>query len=66
MMKYLVQAILVDGEIETVVGSIKSDDYKNTALFLMNAHRHSYKYLYRAMDIETGQIVMSTTKNEFQ
>ncbi len=65
-MKYLVQAILVDGEIETVVGSIKSDDYKYTALFLMKAHRHSYKYLYRAMDIETGQIVMSTTKNEFQ
>lgn len=65
-MKYLVQAILVDGEIETVVGSIKSDDYKDTALFLMMTHRHSYKYLYRAMDIETGQIVMSTTKNKFQ
>ena len=65
-MKYLVQAILVDGEIETVVGSIKSDDYKDTALFLMMAHRHSYKYIYRAMDIETGQIVMSTTKIEFQ
>ena len=65
-MKYLVQAILVDGEIETVVGSIKSDDYKYAALFLMMAHRRSYKYLYRAMDIETGQIVMSTTKNEFQ
>lgn len=65
-MKYLVQAILIDGDIETVVGSIKSDDYKNTALFLMMQHRHCYKYLYRAMDIETGQIVMSTTKNEFQ
>lgn len=65
-MKYLVQAILIDGEIETVTASLKSDDYKNTALFLMLKHRHSYKYLYRAMDIETGQIVMSTTKNEFQ
>ena len=61
-MKYLVQAILVDGEIETVVGSIKSDDYKNTALFLMMKHRHSYKYLYRAMDIETMQIVITAAK----
>lgn len=52
--------------IETVVGSIKSDDYKAAATFLMMMHRHSYKYLYRAMDIETGEIVMSTTKNEFQ
>lgn len=42
-MKYLVQAILIDGEIETVIGSIKSDDYKRTALFLMKSHRHSYK-----------------------
>ena len=65
-MKYLVQAILVDGEIETVVDSIKSNDYKDTARFIMKRHRHSYYYLYRAMDIETGQIVMSTTKNEFQ
>lgn len=65
-MRYLVQAILIDGDIETVVGSIKSDDYKAAATFLMMTHRHSYKYLYRAMDIETGEIVMSTTKNEFQ
>lgn len=65
-MRYLVQAILIDGDIETVVGSIKSDDYKATATFLMMMHRHGYKYLYRAMDIETGEIVMSTTKNEFQ
>lgn len=65
-MKYLVQAILIDGNVETVSASIKSDDYNDTALFLMMKHRHSYKYLYRAMDLETGQIVMSTTKNEFQ
>lgn len=64
-MRYLVQAILIDGDIETVVGNIKSDDYKAAATFLM-MHRHGYKYLYRAMDIETGEIVMSTTKNEFQ
>lgn len=63
-MRYLVQAILIDGDIETVVGSIKS--YKAAATFLMMMHRHGYKYLYRAMDIETGEIVMSTTKNEFQ
>lgn len=65
-MRYLVQAILIDGDIETVVGSIKSDDYKAAATFPMMMHRHGYKYLYRAMDIETGEIVMSTTKNEFQ
>ena len=60
-MRYLVQAILIDGDIETVVGSIKA-----ATTFLMMMHRHGYKYLYRAMDIETGEIVMSTTKNEFQ
>ena len=65
-MRYLVQAILIDGDIETVVGSIKSDDYRETVRSLMARHRHSYHYLYRAMDLKTGEIVLSTTENEFQ
>lgn len=59
--KELSQLYHLNREIE-----IKSDDYKAAATFLMMMHRHGYKYLYRAMDIETGEIVMSTTKNEFQ
>ena len=66
MFERRITRVLIDGDIETVVGSIKSDDYKAAATFLMMMHRHGYKYLYRAMDIETGEIVMSTTKNEFQ
>ena len=65
-MRYLVQAILIDGEIETVVDSSKSDNYRETARSLMARHRHSYHYLYRAMDLESGEIVLSTTENEFQ
>lgn len=65
-MRYLVQAILIDGEIETVVDSRKSDSYRETARSLMARHRHSYHYLYRAMDLKTGEIVLSTTANEFQ
>lgn len=65
-MGYLVQAILIDGEIETVVDSRKSDGYWETVWSLMARHRHSYHYLYRAMDLETGEIVLSTTENEFQ
>lgn len=65
-MGYLVQAILIDGEIETVVDSRKSDGYWETVRPLMARHRHSYHYLYRAMDLETGEIVLSTTENEFQ
>lgn len=65
-MRYLVQAILIDGEIETVVDSRKSDGYRETARSLMARHRYSYHYLYRAMDLATGKIVLSTTENEFQ
>ena len=65
-MRYLVQAILIDGEIETVVDSRKSDSYRETARSLMARHRHSYHYLYRAVELESGKIVLSTTENEFQ
>lgn len=43
-MGYLVQAILIDGEIETVVDSRKSDGYWETVRSLMARHRHSYHY----------------------
>lgn len=65
-MRYLVQAILIDGEIETVVDSIRNDGYRETMRFLMARHRHSYHYLYQVMDLETWEIVLSTTENEFQ
>ena len=64
--RYLVQAILIDGEIETVVDSRKSDSYRETVRSLMARHRHSYHYLYRAMNLESREIVLSTMENEFQ
>lgn len=54
-MRYLVQAILIDGDIETVVGSIKSDDYKAAATFLMMMHRHGYKYLTVRWTLKPGK-----------
>lgn len=64
-MKYLVQAILHDGEIETVIDSFKTDDYKQTIEFLMKKHRNCNRYQYVAMDIETGELLENTTKNIF-
>lgn len=64
-MKYLAQAILIDGEVETVVNSIKTDDYNATIRFLMQRHKSSSQYLYIAMDIETQEILVHTEQNLF-
>lgn len=64
-MKYLVQAILHDGDIETVVDSFKTDSYEDTVKFLMRKHHNCTKYQYAAMCIETGELVVNTTKNDF-
>ena len=64
-MKYLVQAILIDGDIETVIDSIKTDDYQKTIDFVMMRHKSSSDYLYIVMDIDTREIVTRTTKNRF-
>ena len=66
---YLIQAILIDdtgrNTIETVVNSIKSDDYNTAIEFLMKKHKNSTHYLYRAIEIENQQVVASTTENKF-
>ena len=64
-MKYLVQAILIDGDIETVIDSIKTDDDRQTVEFLMRRHRTNPHYLYTVMDIETKEILIHTTRNIF-
>jgi hypothetical protein len=64
-MKYLVQAILIDGDRETVIHSLKSDDYNKALDILMERHKASYHYLYIAMDIETQEIICKTKKNKF-
>lgn len=64
-MKYLVQAILHDGDIEAVVDSIKTDDDKATVEFLMRRHKNSNHYQYIVMDIATQEILINTTRNIF-
>ena len=64
-MKYLVQAILVDGEIETVTDSIKTDDFSKTLDFVMKRHKTSRKHVYLAMEVESQTIVERTNKNKY-
>lgn len=64
-MKYLVQAILHDGNVEKVVDSFKTDDYKVTLDFLMKKHKTNYHYQYTVMQITTHEIVVNTTHNIF-
>lgn len=67
--KYLVQAILVDNTgrntIETVVDSIKTDDYQATLDFVMKRHKSSNHYLYCVMDIESRNILVKTNENKY-
>lgn len=65
-MKYLVQAILVEGSLETVVDSIKTDDDRQTIEWLMRRHKTSPNYLYIVMDIATQTVVASTTRNIYR
>ena len=68
-MKYLAQAILIDNTgintVVTVVDSFKTDDYNATFDFLMKRHRNSTSYLYKAIEIETQEVVASTTYNKY-
>lgn len=64
-MKYLVQAILIDGDIERVNDSIKTDEYEVTLDFVMKRHKTSDKYFYIVMEIETQKIIIKTKENKF-
>lgn len=64
-MKYLVQAILIDGGIETVADSLKTDDYETALDILMKRHKSSNKYLYIVMEIEGQKIITKTNKNKY-
>lgn len=67
--KYLVQAILIDNTgnetIESVVDSIKTDDIRSTAEFLMRRHKNNPHYLYKAINIETQEVELHQTMNPF-
>ena len=62
-MKYLVQAILIDGDIECPIESIKTDDCHATIDWLMKRHKSSNSYRYVAMAIATQEILINTTRN---
>ena len=63
-MKYLVQAILNDGNCETVIDSIKTDNMLKTLHMVMKRHKNSYKYTYHVMVIATQHVM--TFDNIFQ
>lgn len=63
--KYLVQAILFDSGIETVIDSRKTDEYESVLGFMMKQHKHSTNYLYIVMEIETLKVLVHTTENVF-
>lgn len=65
-MKYLVQAILVDGTIQTVTESFKTDDVAKTLEFVMQRHRNSYRYRYAVLEIDTMQVLVNTSFNCYQ
>lgn len=62
-MKYLVQAILIEGSIEIVVDSIKTDYDRATVEMLMKRHRNNSHYIYNVMDIETQELLIHTSRN---
>ena len=64
-MKYLVQAILVDGDIETIPDSFKTDNYQETLDFVMKRHRISSSYIYIVLDLTTKEVLIRTTENKF-
>ena len=63
---YLIQAILIDNHMETVIDSIKSNDYNKILDFLMKKHKHSYHYIYNVLDIESNILILNTNFNKFQ
>ena len=64
-MKYLVQAILIDGDIETIIDSFKTDNYTDVLEFVMKRHKSSTNYLYVAMNRDTQEVVIRTRENKF-
>ena len=64
-MKYLVQAILIDGDIETIIDSFKTDNYTDALEFVMKRHKSSTNYLYIAMNRDTQEVIIRTRENKF-
>ena len=64
MGKYIVQAILMDGEQETVIDSVRTDNFLPVLHKFMKRHIHSYKYSYNVLVIDTGHVM--SFENIFQ
>ncbi len=69
MKEYIVQAILIDNtganEVETVVNSFLTTDYKKTLDCVMKRHKSSNSYLYVALDVETQEIIYKSKENKY-
>ena len=64
--KFLVQSILFDdnGQ-ETIIESIKTDNYTKTIDLLMQRHKHSNKYVYIAMQINDQNVIYKIRENKY-
>lgn len=62
--KYLVQAILVDGENQRVINSTKTNNPVEAMHIFMKLHKNAYNYIYNVMTIETQFV--QTFENIFQ
>ena len=65
MERFLVQAILIDGDSQHPTDSFKTDDLQATIDFVMKRHKSSNKYLYVAIEINTQKEVFRTDKNKY-
>lgn len=65
MKKFLVQAILVDNKMETVIDSVQTDNFEPTLERFMKRHKHNVHYIYIVMALDTHEIIVKTTKNKF-
>ncbi|MCD8073647.1 MAG: hypothetical protein LUF27_01185 [Lachnospiraceae bacterium] len=64
--KYVVQAILIDGDHERVINSTHTDDYEYALDVFMRLHRSSHSYIYNVMDLATKQVTKYGYKNIYQ
>lgn len=62
--RFLVQAILMDGNSERVINSTKTDNAVETMHAFMKMHRNSRQYKYNVMTIKTQFV--QTFENIFQ
>ena len=71
MKRYRIQSILIEYDNrgrcrETITHSIRCEDYQAGLEYLMKKHRVSGSFLYNVLDLETGELLVSTKTNPYR